>query len=357
MIRPETYENIISGERGGLIAGCARGLLAGLEPIYRSGVAARNLAYSRNWKKSHRVALPVLSVGNLTVGGTGKTPLTSWLVRSLEATGYRPAIISRGYGSQSGQPNDEYRELRWRCPETEHVQNPDRVAAARQLADAGGWDALILDDGFQHRRLHRNLDIVLIDCTRPFGFGHLLPRGMLREPLSSLQRADAVILTRVDQVDAGHLANVETCIRRYNSQIPLAHCCLEISRVSRTSGESFPISDWLGELRGQTTRAFCGIGNPDAFARSLHKLLGHPVPLTPFPDHHDYSVEDLGRLVADHPEVDTWICTVKDLVKLQQLDLPGWAERLVALWIDARLRTGEAAIMQTVQNAMRPQRS
>ena len=134
------------------------------------------------------VEVPVISVGNLTLGGTGKTPMVEWIVRQLQKREKKVGIISRGYGSRGG-PNDEALELAWKLPSVPHVQNPDRVAAARRAIDEFGCDALVLDDAFQHRRIARDLDIVLLDALEPLGYEHVFPRGTLREPIEGLARA------------------------------------------------------------------------------------------------------------------------------------------------------------------------
>ena len=172
------------------------------------------------------VSVPVISVGNLTLGGTGKTPMVKWLAQWLHTHRIRPAIVSRGYGARSTERgagsmeqenleggsrvllpaprsllpalNDEAMELHRSLPEVPHVQNPDRVAGAERAINEFGCQVVLLDDGFQHRRLARDLDIVLLDASAPFGFEHVFPRGMLREPIEGLERASVVCLTRAD---------------------------------------------------------------------------------------------------------------------------------------------------------------
>ncbi|HVJ81035.1 MAG TPA: tetraacyldisaccharide 4'-kinase, partial [Planctomycetia bacterium] len=174
------------------------GLAAGSIP-YSIATFLRNLAYDSGWTKTHFVAAPVVSIGNLTVGGTGKTPMATWFVRELVAAGRRPALLSRGYGGGGG-PNDEALVLAAELPDISHAQGPDRVGAAKRLLANQEADAFVLDDGFQHRRLGRDLDVVLLDATAPFGGDWTLPRGLLRESAGGLCRAHAVILTRADSV-------------------------------------------------------------------------------------------------------------------------------------------------------------
>jgi tetraacyldisaccharide 4'-kinase len=164
-------------------------------------VRQRNRWFDRAGSHVQRVAAPVISVGNITVGGTGKTPFVAWLAQWFALRQMPVTIISRGYGSRRGTPNDEALELAARLPDVPHLQNPDRVAAAEQALHANATQVLILDDAFQHRRLARDLDIVLLDALEPFGYEHLLPRGLLREPIESLSRAHVVALSRSDAVD------------------------------------------------------------------------------------------------------------------------------------------------------------
>ncbi|MCX5655460.1 MAG: tetraacyldisaccharide 4'-kinase [Planctomycetota bacterium] len=195
----EAWLAIVSGERRGPAAALARGGLALLAGLYRAALALRDIWF-RLPGAARRASRPVVSVGNLTVGGTGKTPMVAYLARLVGEMGGRPVILSRGYGAASGGPNEEAIELARLCPGVPHLQNPDRLAALEGWIAGNPCDVAILDDGFQHRRLARNLDIVLVDALRPFGFGHLLPRGLLREPLSALRRADMIVITRAELV-------------------------------------------------------------------------------------------------------------------------------------------------------------
>ena len=177
------FQELVSGRRRGPAAAALRGALGAGEWFYTAAIRWRNRRYDRGRAPVHRVGVPVVSVGNLTLGGTGKTPLVGWLGRWFCRRGVRAAVVSRGYGAAAGQPNDEALELRRSLPGVPHLQDADRVAAARQAITACAAQLVVLDDGFQHRRLGRDLDIVLLDALEPFGFGHVFPRGMLREPV------------------------------------------------------------------------------------------------------------------------------------------------------------------------------
>ncbi len=189
------FRDIVSGRRRGAAAAVVRGAAALVEPFYAAAVRRRNRRYDRRAAAAHSAGVPVVSVGNLTLGGTGKTPMVRWIAQWFHSRGVRVAVVSRGYGSKAGRANDEALELERLLPDVPRLQNPDRVAAAREAAESLGCRAIVLDDGFQHRRIARDLDIVLLDATEPFGFGHVFPRGTLREPIEGLRRAGVVVLS------------------------------------------------------------------------------------------------------------------------------------------------------------------
>ena len=215
------FRDLVSGRRRGLWAALLRGGLRAAEVPYTWAVRRRNRRYDTGAAAVHRVAVPVISVGNLTLGGTGKTPMVEWLARWLGDRQVPVGMVSRGYrgarckvsgvrggtrgtgreaGGTPAPQNDEALELAWSLPGVGHVQDPDRVAAARRAIDEFHCRLILLDDGFQHRRIARDLDIVLLDALEPLGFGHVFPRGTLREPLEGLARADVVVLSRADLV-------------------------------------------------------------------------------------------------------------------------------------------------------------
>jgi tetraacyldisaccharide 4'-kinase len=327
---------ILSGERRGLSAALSRFLLAGLSAPYGIAVSARNLAYDRGWLASRRAAVPVISVGNLTTGGTGKTPFTAFLARELQSRGLRPGLLSRGYRSLDGAENDEKRVLDRLCPGVAQVQNPDRVAGAERAILEFGCKVLILDDGLQHRRLQRDVEIVLIDALRPWGFGRLLPRGLLREPMSGLRRADLIVITRADQAPAARVAE----LRRQVAEItpaPVADIAFEPGMLIDSEGCETPLSS----LTGRVCLAFCGIGNPEGFAATLRSA-GISAELEVFPDHHHYAAADFERLrrKAEAMGDVALVTTLKDLVKLPEK----WLGGVPVLAVDQRLRVLHGAL-------------
>ena len=331
-----TRDAILSGRRRTVAAAVLRGGLAVAEPFY----TAAAVVHGRN-RHRRRVALPVpvVSVGNVTCGGTGKTPVVAHVVSRLTEAGRSPGILSRGYrslddGKDDGSGgNDERRVLDALCPGVPHEQSRDRIAAGRALIDAG-CDALVLDDGFQYRGLARDLDLVVVDALNPFGYGHCLPRGLLREPLASLARADAVLLNRSDAVSRETRERIVRDVAAH-TDAPITLAQVKPTQLVGVDGRTAPL-DRLGQT---ATLAFCGLGNPDGFAATLDGLeaarLGEVVA---FPDHHHYAAGDLARLdrIAADRGAEALVCTRKDLVKLSAATIGGrpvWAVD-IALTLD-----------------------
>ena len=331
-----TYRELVSGHWKGPLANSLRGGLSVLEHPYRWIVEHRNLRFDQEHVDSHRVAAPVISVGNLTVGGTGKTPFVAWLARWLMYRGTPVTIISRGYGSASGRPNDEAFELAAELPSVPHLQNRDRIAAAEEALRTNPKQVLILDDAFQHRRLARDVDIVLLDALCPFGYERLLPRGLLREPLAGLARAQVIALSRSDAIDAPRREQIRDQalqIAPHAQWLDLAH---RPRRFIATNREVLP----LAALRGQSVAAFCGIGNPHAFRLTLASLGIDVTVWHELPDHCAYDDRTISRLERwlESTPVAHVLCTRKDLVKIPQLTLGG--KRLWALEIGLEILRG-----------------
>lgn len=315
---------------------------------YGVAVRLRNRAFDFHIRSVYSVAVPVVSVGNLTLGGTGKTPLVAWLADWFSQQGVRPALVSRGYGATDGQWNDEAQELAVKLPEVVHLQDPDRVAAAQRAVAQHGAEVIILDDGFQHRRLARDLDIVLLDALEPFGFGHLFPCGMLREPISGLARADVVALSRADMASGETRQTVRIEVDRYASGA--AWC--ELAHVPRRLMNANGVSHPLEHLHGRRLAAFCGIGNPTGFRHTLDQC-GYQVVATRFlADHHTYTPSDCSELAhwAADAQADAVVCTTKDLVKVNADwlgELPLWA-----VAIDLNVVAGRAALTKALEQLL-----
>jgi tetraacyldisaccharide 4'-kinase len=291
--------------------------LAGLRlasGAYGVGIAARNAGFDRGWKQRHHASVPVVSVGNLTLGGTGKTPMVEWLARWYRRRGLRVVILSRGYGNTVGM-NDEGLVLEENLPDVPHLQDPDRVALASIATHELESQLIVLDDGFQHRRLARDVDLVLLDALEPFGLGHLFPRGLLREPVRSLRRASVVVLSRADLVAAADRAAIRAEAERLAG--PLRWVETRHAPLDLIDSEGNASS--LNELAGQSVAAFCGIGNPEGFRRTLLPICRELLDLRVFPDHHGYSAADVGSLEcwAHDLGANFVLTTQKDLVKLR----------------------------------------
>lgn len=343
------YRQIIDGRRRDPLAVAARGLLRAAAVPYSAAVRIRNRRYDRGSLNSTGAGVPAISVGNLTAGGTGKTPMVAAIAAHLRAMGVRVALVSRGYRSDSSGSNDEARELYDRLPDVPHLQNPDRVEAARIAVEELEMEMIVLDDGFQHRRLQRDLDIVLIDATCPFGYGYLLPRGLLREPLSSLGRADVVVVSRSRRVDAAAREAILATIRRH-APTAIVACCDHVPAELIGHGG---IRQPLEELRDRPLAAFAGLGNPEPFFASLAELGGRVVATRALSDHCPYdrsAVESLVGWLGDwrtrEPDLMA-ICTHKDLVKLRT-DLLG-SVPLRALEIDLRMTDGAEAFWEAIE--------
>jgi tetraacyldisaccharide 4'-kinase len=315
----------MSGREKGARAALLRGALAAAEPLYAAAAVTRNWLFDSAIRKSHRLPRPVISVGNLTTGGTGKTPVVRWLAERLADAGRRVAVIARGYGARQGELNDELLMLRRLLNEggtrrdVALAAHPDRVAAGRRLlAERPEVDTILLDDGFQHRRLARDLDIVLLSAANPYGYDHLLPRGMLREPVRGLARAGAVILTHADQSSGHQLSAQERRVQGYNEATPVyravhAPSCLRVGDDERPRP--------LDELRGRRWLAVSGIADPRTFVRHLGSMGGFFAGHRAFPDHHRYTGADLAAVqreaIATGAEV--ILTTEKDWAKLRTL--------------------------------------
>ncbi len=352
------YLKLVSDPAPGSAKRLAHGLLSALSVGYRSGVAVRNWLYDHGFKGMYRAGLPVVSVGNITTGGTGKTPLVAYLARWLWRHGIRPVVLSRGYGGgRDGKLNDEGQVLKRLAPSAVQLQGRDRVALAQYAEEHFAPAVLLLDDGFQHRRLHRDLDIVVVDATNPFGHGALLPRGLLREPATALRRADFVVLTRGEQVTTRRRFELRQQLSRLSGNKPLVEAAVEpLGWVPAGGGPHLAVAEVKQYRR---VLAFCGIGNPRAFFQQLEEIGCRVVEKVVFPDHYRYGRADLTHLarLASDVSADCAVTTEKDLVKLPPRalgELP-----LYALRIELRLGSGakllHAALRQLVRRGGLPE--
>ncbi|HYE65697.1 MAG TPA: tetraacyldisaccharide 4'-kinase [Pyrinomonadaceae bacterium] len=310
-------------------------MLAPLGALYGAVTRARLALYRKGVLPVYEIGAPVISVGNITTGGTGKTPLVEWLARTAAGWGQRVCILTRGYGrpsqnrrvlvsdgerilAEAREGGDEPRMLAEMLQGLAAViSDVDRVSAGRWAMEHLGSDFFILDDGFQHLRIARNINIVTVDATSPWGGGRLLPRGRLREPLQGLARADCIIITRADQVRQIGPLREQAARLSHDRPVILAH--------SRTRGLrplfTTPNQDLNAGPVKQPVAAFCAIGNPRTFFAHICKD-GYTLSYTQaFPDHHVYTQSELDALTraAREREAQLLLTTAKDAVKLRSL--------------------------------------
>ena len=348
------YHKIISGEQQTIGAAIARAGLTVLEAIYFPAITIRNLWYDVVPGAVHSVDVPVISIGNVTMGGTGKTPLTAAVVKYILNRAGRPAVISRGYKAKPGELNDEGKELQTRNPDGIYVQNPNRVLAAKTLCsqdESSRPRAIILDDGFQHRRLARNLDVVLIDALNPFGYDRICPRGTLRESLRSLRRADCVIITHADGVSEQRLQDIEQRVLAYNPGIAVSRACHRPGALRLITGETVA----LESINGKRVLAFCGLGNPDAFRQTVNSLGCVCEQFNVYPDHYQYTNTDQNDIIslARESKVDAIVCTMKDYVKLSDA-MTRSPVPVYGIEINMEFLTGEKEFWALIDNVLSP---
>ncbi len=354
----DILRNIWDEETGGTMVSL-RLLLCLPEFPYRLSVGGRNLLYDRGLVKQKRLPCPVVSVGNITTGGTGKTPLVILLSRLLRQDGYRPAVLSRGYGGREDRltvvtdgrtlrtgldkVGDEARLIAQRTEGIPVITGACRFDAGLLAIRSFGVNVIVLDDGFQHRALHRDCDIVLLDRHRPFGNGHLLPAGCLREPTSSLRRADVLIIQGGRSADTAQLPRFS----EWSNSRPLLRSC---HRPTALWAADRRVSYPLDYLRGKKVYGFAGIGNPGSFRRTLELLEGVTVGFSAFPDHYVYEAPDVKEIRerARQSKAEMIVTTEKDFVRLDEYaDLRA---EIFVLSIETALAEGDRVLVDLVRD-------
>lgn len=282
-------------------------------------------------------------MGNLTAGGTGKTPVVQFLCDWLKEIGYHPAIVMRGYGSSLNlatnhlvadergllvtqeEAGDEAAQLAQNLPGIPIWIGANRVVGGQNAIQLSKANILIMDDGFQHRKLFRDMDILLIDALRPWGYDHVLPRGLLREPISNLRRADAILITRSDLCSEEELENLEKQIYFINERAQIFRTNHKPSRIVELFGSEFPVQVGLEKK----AHFFCGLGNPSGFFRTAIEAGFVETGRTIFPDHYPYQKTDLLNLEekAKAESAQVLLTTEKDGIKLKKFEkssIPIW---------------------------------
>ena len=324
-------------------ARAARVALAPAERLFAGVSGLRTLFYDAGWVKGATAPIPVVSVGNLTVGGTGKTPVAAWIARWLGDHGARPAIIMRGYGDDEPAV---HRELN---PGVDVIVDADRRRAVA-AAVRRGVDVAVLDDGFQHRQLKRTVDIVLISADRWSNEIHLLPAGPWREPLAALRRADLVIVTR-KAVPAQAIEEVHKTLSTIAPRVPRVSLYLSADALVPVAGGDH---DTLENLRGERITVVTAIADPAAFVRQI-EAFGVRVDPMIYRDHHDFDAADVGRILASAGDSARVICTLKDAVKLRN----HWPRASPGLWYVSQrviVERGVGGIEQLLDVALRARR-
>ena len=306
-----------------------------LSRLYGAVMNRRNALYERGVFKSVSLGVPVISVGNITVGGTGKTPMVALIAERLFEKGEKVAVLTRGYGRENPkkrvlvsdgervlvnakQAGDEPFELaRKLLGKASVIADADRAAGGVWAKEKFGITAFVLDDAFQHRRVRRDADIVLIDATNPFGSGKTLPFGILREPLKNLNRADSIVITRANL--AGDLSNLKSEIRRYNARCPIYVSENRISKLTELKDfqAGRTTTDYQQPSKNKAF-AFCALGNPSNFYEQLRQEKFNLTAARDYPDHHFYTARDVAELNEQtrRAGANSLLTTAKDAVKL-----------------------------------------
>ena len=332
------FKSIVSGENQSILGDIARSSLGFLSKGYEKAVSIRNARFDAG-KGVTKVTVPVISVGNITAGGTGKTPMVRFICDVLARKGLHPTVLSRGYRAEDNKKNiiiskdgtmlvepsisgDEAWLLAKVLQKSNVIIGRERALSAKIAIDELGADCLVMDDGFQHRALARDIDIVLIDASNPFGYDHVLPRGLLREPLSGLQRANIIILTKVDQVAPGVVSGIRKRLAHMLPNTP-------VYETIHKPQSMYTLEEWANGEPGSSVDAYqahrimavSGIGNPQSFTQTMTDIGYNVVHTMPFGDHHNFEnddVVDIWKEAFAH-QADAICITEKDAVKLSQL--------------------------------------
>ncbi|MFA4915392.1 MAG: tetraacyldisaccharide 4'-kinase [Syntrophales bacterium] len=336
--------------------------LISLSLLYRKTIKLRNHFYDIGVCKQKKLSGKVISVGNITVGGTGKTTMVIMLAKMLKEQGYHPAVLSRGYGGKRKKPvnivSDGTRLLMGHVEAGDEpvlmakaadgipvLTGPKRILTGRLAMELMEANVLILDDGFQHRSLFRDIDIVLMDIGRPFGNGCLLPRGPLREPPEALKRADIIVWTGTYNGREDDFSSGDTSTRSLPPPWPgcdLSHvfrgCHGPKQLIQGGTGKAYS----LEHLKGKRVCAFAGIGSPESFRGTVESLGGRVVTFIPFPDHYRYNRKDIAVIqkAFNASAADIIVTTEKDGVKLE--DFPcGFLQEIFFLSVEMEIASGD----------------
>lgn len=341
-----------------------------LSLLYGTILKFRNFLYDHNIKKSQSLPCAVISVGNITVGGTGKTPMTIYLAKQLKKRGLRVAVISRGYGGKaekagglvsddknilmdSETAGDEPYMMAMSLPGVPVLVGQDRIKSGLTAVDKFKSEVILLDDGFQHRKLKRNIDLVLLDCLSPLGNRHIIPRGILREPAKGIERGGAFVLTRSDSVDTKRKNKSLTDISSlaHGKPVYLAGYKPYIFGIVKGRVLSEPAfgSDFLA---GKNVSAFSGIAKNNEFRKTVDSFGTEILSFDSYPDHYQYSGDDIGNIKrrANEKGAEYVLTTEKDYVRIAQKS--EWDIPLIVIGVTMFFESGEDKFISSILNTL-----
>ena len=320
------YLSIINGQWKGIFPSTIKCLLSIISYLYRIILKLRYFFFEIGLFKKETADVPIISVGNITLGGTGKTPLIEHIAIYLKKRSKKVAILSRGYGAKKvinksenlnnlEMCNDEHLMLRENLSDVPNLINSNRILSARKAIENYKVDFLLLDDGFQHIKLKRSLDIVTFNSLNPFGYEKVFPRGFLREPFQGLKRADLFVITHSNLCSHSDLKNIYNRLNNLNNDIPIIETIHDSLHLENINNSTISRIEWL---KGKKIYAFCAIGNPESFSKSLLHQNAQLVKFNPFVDHHFYTHNELEEIIKEACDlnVEAIVTTQKDKVKI-----------------------------------------
>ena len=339
----EYYLSILSGQQRGIIAAIVKSTLSAFTLPYLAVLNTRNTLYKKGIVRSSRLPVKVISIGNITTGGTGKTPLVEFSVKYLIESGRKVAVLSRGYGGDNssqegdGMVNDECLTLIENLQDIPVLAGRDRVKSGEKAINDFGVDCVVLDDGFQHLRLKRDLDVVVIDALNPFGGENLIPRGSLREPLQNLERADLFIISHCDQGNQQTIRSIYKKLDQINHSAPICESIHSPVHFDNIADGSILELEWL---KGKRVYALSAIGNPESFSNTLKGLGADLIKHRVFQDHHVYTEEEIEDVISEAQLLgaDAIVVTQKDIVKIRKMNIKN--ANILSLRIEIEITRG-----------------
>lgn len=348
-MKEKFWRNLVTSKKQNICYAPLCLVLTVLSWLYGLLVGLRNRLYDISFLPTVKVPAAVVSIGNITTGGTGKTPLVAWLCNHFIGKGIKTAVLTRGY-KKKGDVADEPAMLTKAVPSIIVIVNPDRVAGAEKAISEHNAKLLVMDDGFQHRKLARDVNIVAIDATVPFGNEKILPAGLLREPLDSLSRADAVVITRANQNSPEMIDEIKRRITKIKPDMVFAAAVHKPKYVKLIKDRQLP----LEQLKDKRIYAFCGIGNPNAFFQTLTDMTLNIVGKKVYNDHHLYTNDDIEAIYEDarYNKAEFVITTHKDWIKTALLSMDRFQIPFGSMMVELEFVDGQENIIALVDKAL-----